>query len=299
MLPTLEKNMGLPVYVIITPVRNEVRHLEDTIRSVVSQTIQPQKWVIVDDGSTDGTGACVDVAARQHPWIHVIHRQDRGFRKSGGGVVEAFYDGYHLIERDSWDYLVKLDGDLLFEQDYFKRCFDCFASNPKLGIGGGTICFKSQDALVEEAKGDPPFHVRGATKIYRRACWEQLGGLTKAPGWDTVDELKANMLGWRTYTLKELKLLHQKSTGAADGSWKNWLKNGRANYITGYHPFFMALKCVKRLTQKPYILAAVGLAVGFTSGYVKHLPRINDERLISWVRNQQIRRLCFRDSIWG
>ena len=284
---------------IITPVRNEVQHVRQTIESVVSQTILPAKWVIVDDGSTDGTAQTVDAAAAEHSWIEVVHRPDRGFRKSGAGVIEAFYDGYRLIERESWDYLVKLDADLVFPPDYFMCCFRQFEQDPKLGIGGGTICFKAGEALVEEAKGDPPFHVRGATKIYRRACWEKLGGLPRAPGWDTVDELKANMLSWRTYTFKDLKLLQSKSTGSADGQWRTWFKNGRANYVAGYHPFFMALKCIKRLAQRPYLVVSFGLAAGFASGYLRNVPQIEDPALIRWVRKQQLRRLCLRDSIWG
>jgi biofilm PGA synthesis N-glycosyltransferase PgaC len=290
--------MSKGAYVVITPVRNEIEHLQKTIDSVATQTLRPQQWILVDDGSTDGTGALLDAAAKQYPWIRAVHRADRGFRKSGGGVIEAFYDGYALLEGTQWDYIVKLDGDLSFEPSYFSNCFNHFEQDAKLGLGGGVICNDSTGVLIEEYQGDPPFHVRGATKIYRRACWNDIGGLIRAPGWDTLDEVKANMLGWRTDSFRELKLHHHRFAGKADGTWKNWVKNGRANYITGYHPLFMLCKCISRLWEKPYVVGAAGLGFGFVAGYLRRMPRVDDEKLIKYLRDQQIRRLTFRDSLW-
>jgi glycosyltransferase involved in cell wall biosynthesis len=284
--------------VIITPVRNEGQYLPKTIDSVVSQTLQPRKWIIVNDGSTDNTKQIIDEAAKQYPWIQGVHRPDRGYRKQGGGVIEAFYDGYKLTDHEPWDFLVKLDGDLSFDRNYFEACLGQFAANSKLGIGGGTVCCLKDGALVAESRNDPRFHVRGATKIYRRQCWEQLGGLLKAPGWDTVDELKANMLGWDTRTFAEILLLQHKDTGSADGAWRNWVKNGLANYISAYHPLFMLAKCMKRVFARPYFLNAAGLAFGFVGGYFRRVPKIEDSSLIRYIRTQQIRKLTLRPSIW-
>jgi glycosyltransferase involved in cell wall biosynthesis len=286
-------------FVIITPARNETQYLPATINSVAAQTIQPKKWILIDDGSTDGTPGLMEAAAKSHPWIQVVRRIDRGFRKPGGGVIEAFYDGYNLIGDTTWDYLVKLDADLSFEPDYFEKCHAHFAEDPKLGIGGGIICGLVDGQLVEEAKGDPPFHVRGATKIYRRACWDEIGGLLRAPGWDTLDEVKANMLGWKTYGFPELKLNHYRYTGHAEGTWKNWVKNGRANYISGYHPLFMLCKCISRLQEKPWGLVSSALFYGYISGYVKRVPRVDDRALIRYLRAQQMRRLTLRRSLWS
>lgn len=285
--------------VIISPVRNEGKHLQHTIQSMLAQTLRPKLWVLVNDGSTDDTAAQIEAAAREYSWIKTVHRKDRGARKAGGGVIETFYDGYPLIENEDWDFIVKFDGDLSFDPDYFERCVKHFQDDPKLGVGGGLICGKVNGVLEEESKGDPHFHVRGATKIYRRECWQQIGGLLKSSGWDTLDELKANMCGWTTYSFPELKLLHHRPAGAADGAWKNWVKNGRANYFTGYHPLFMFVKCAKRVFQKPYGLAAVGLLTGFVGGYFKRAPQVPDKDLIRYLRQQQMNRLMFRDSLWS
>jgi len=285
-------------YVAITPVRNEERYLPQTIQSFVTQKCAPIAWIIVDDGSTDATGSIADAAAAHYPWIEVVHRPDRGFRQPGTGVMEAFSDGLARLGSTAWDFLAKLDADLVFSPDYFASCLERFEHNPRLGIGGGLICRRRGDTLIPDSASDPLFHVRGATKIYRRACWDQIGGLIKEPGWDTIDELKANMLGWTTRTFTDLQVQQLKETGSADGRWRNWVKNGRANYITGYHPIFMVCKCAKRLLQKPFGIAGVGLLFGFASGYLEGIPQLPDRELVRFIRREQLRKLTFRRSLW-
>ena len=283
-------------YVVITPARDEERYIDKTILSMMSQTIKPTEWIIVDDGSTDGTGKIIDGYANKEKWIKTIHRGDRGYRQAGGGVIDAFYDGFIKLETDDWDFVVKLDGDLEFQEDYFERCFECFEKESKLGISGGGIYHIINGKI--ELEEDPVFHVRGAVKIYRKACWDDIGGLFKVPGWDTLDEIKANMFGWKTKGFPNIKVIHQRRTGEAAGAWHDWVKNGLANYITGYHPLFMFFKCLKRGFRKPYVMVPIGLMYGFLSGYIKKIPQVDDRRLINYLRKEQINRLLFRPSIW-
>jgi poly-beta-1,6-N-acetyl-D-glucosamine synthase len=289
--------MSFPVasYVVITPVRDEEEHLASAIESMLRQTIQPKEWVIVDDGSTDGTGKILDDYAARCPWIHAVHRQDRGFRKSGGGVVEAFYQGYSVLTANEWDFIVKFDGDLSFEPTYFEECLGEFEKDSKLGIGGGVICYVEGECKIFEKT--PLYHVRGASKIYRKACWEGIGGLIQAPGWDTFDEVKANSQGWTTRSFPEQHLIHHRVTGAADGNWRTSVKYGRANYICGYHPLFMALKCVAHVRKRPFVLGSVGLLYGFCSGYLKSIPQVDDRKTIAYLRRQQMHRLLGKDTV--
>ena len=222
-------------------------------------------------------------------------RLSPGRRRSG----RCIYAGYELIEHDAWHYLVKLDGDLSFAPDYFERSFERFHGEIRLGIAGGTICISVGDVVEVESKRDPKFHVRGATKIYRRQCWEQIGGLLRAPGWDTLDEVKANMLGWTTSTLSGIDAIHHRPTGAAYGVWNDRVKAGVANYISGYHPLFMLFKCSKRMLEKPYLTGGLALLYGFAKGYIKRIPRVDDQALIQYFRQQQISRLLGRKSLWN
>lgn len=285
-------------YVVITPTRNEERYLSLTIASMIAQAVKPLMWVVVNDGSVDRTGALIDEAASGHPWIRAVHRQDRGSRQAGSGVIEAFYDGYALVDGKEWDYVVKLDGDLSFDPDYFDRCLREFELDPALGIAGGTCCKETDGKRLPEFVNEPPFHVRGPSKIYRNACFKAIGGLIKAPGWDTVDLIEANRLGWKTRTFPHIELTHLRATGGAYGSWSNVVKNGLANYVTGYHPLFMLFKCLKRFFMRPYMIEGVGLMVGFLKGYWKRIPQTGGRQTIAYLRRQQMNYLTGRDSLW-
>ena len=264
-------------YVVITPARDEEQHIAETIKSVVHQSVRPAEWVIVDDGSTDGTGEIIDCFATQHSWITALHRSNRGMRENNIGAIEAFCDGYRALKCADWEFLANLDADLTLGSDYFERCLDEFRKDPELGIGGGML-YQVESGVVK-TETCPLFHVRGATKIYRRACWDAMGGLRVSPGWDTIDELKANMLGWRTRSFPNVKALHCRPTGAADGAWRDAVKNGQAEYFSGYHPLFMLVKCLKRLIQRPYFIGAAGLFCGFASAYLKRSPKVADRAL--------------------
>ena len=166
--------VGTVRYCIVTPSRDEERFIVGTIESVLNQTIRPAEWIIVDDGSTDDTGAIIDRYANEYSWIHTLHRKNRGYRSVGGGV-EAFLDAYSLLQSSDWQYLVNLDGDLTFASDYFERCFDHFRSMPRLGIGGGTIYDKVGDGLSSGA-----IACLSRSRCYQNLSKRMLGG-TRRP----------------------------------------------------------------------------------------------------------------------
>jgi biofilm PGA synthesis N-glycosyltransferase PgaC len=283
-------------YVVVTPVRDEASYLPLTIESMVRQTVLPQEWVIVNDGSKDETGKIIEAAASQYPWIRGVHRQDRGFRKWGAGIIEAFYSGFDVLTCQDWDYMSKLDGDLSFEPNYFERTFLKLQENPRIGIGGGVLYHEEHGRRVLE--DHPIFHVRGGVKIYRRACWSAIGGLWVGPGSDTVDEVKANMLGWTTMSFFDISMTHHRFTGASWGRWGGLVKDGKIDYVSGYHPLFLTAKSIVRLVRRPYIVGSVALIYGYISAYLQGVPRVNDPELIRYLRRQQLARLVGAETIW-
>jgi glycosyltransferase involved in cell wall biosynthesis len=283
-------------YVVVTPVRDEEEYLPLTIESMVRQTIRPQQWVIVNDGSKDRTGEIIDEAARQHPWIRGVHRTDRGFRKWGAGIIEAFYDGYHALDCKDWEFMSKLDGDLSFEPDYFEKTFAKFRGDAKIGIGGGVLYHYDGGEKVLE--NHPKFHVRGGVKIYRRACWEAIGGLWVGPGSDTVDEVKANMLGWTTTSFFDIHMIHHRFTGASWGRWGGLVKDGKIDYVSGYHPLFLTVKSIVRLPRRPFFIGSFALVYGYISAHLQRTPRVDYPALIRYLRQQQLAKLCGRETIW-
>ena len=283
-------------YVVITPMRNEEEHLPELLASMAAQILRPLQWVLVDDGSSDSTPQLIQSAVDDHPWIVGATCKDRGFRSPGGGVVEAFDIGRASVTVDTWDFIVKLDADLAFESDYFERCLDAFETDPGLGIAGGRLSSRHPDGTIEVEK-HPDFHVRGATKIYRRTCWDEIGGLVPAKGWDTIDEVKANQLGWTTRTL-DVEIVQQRVTGARAGSWRNWSKNGQAAWFCGYHPLFAAARSARIATMRPYVIKGIAFAVGYGGSMLLRRPRVADKPLVAYVRREQLARLRGRPSIW-
>ncbi len=283
-------------YVVITPVRDEEAYLRLTIESIIKQTIAPVEYVVVNDGSKDKTGQIIEEYARHYPWIRAVHREDRGFRKWGAGIIEAFYDGFHALSDTDWEFMAKLDGDLSFEPGYFSGMFDKFRQDPLLGIGGGFLYHL--DNGLKTLEGHPTFHVRGGAKIYRKGCWDAIGGLWVGPGSDTVDEVKANMLGWTTRSFPDLQIQHHRWTGAEYGRWGGIAKNGKTDYVSGYHPLFLAAKSVSRLWKKPYIVGSAALVYGYLSAFVQSTPRVDDPQLIRYLQKQQLAKLCGRETIW-
>ena len=282
--------------VIITPARDEEENILKTIESMASQTHPPLRWIIVDDGSSDRSPEILREASERYEWLDFVRNEDRGFRAAGSGVVEAFYRGYERISHLEFDFLVKLDADLSFGDDYFEKCLVEFEKWPKLGIGGGVIYNTINGERVLERH--PSFHVRGATKIYRRECWEDIGGLFHVPGWDTLDEVKAQMKGWETASFPDIAIDQLRMTGGAAGQWANWKKNGRASYIAGYHPLYLAARAMKKIFRNGQLTSGIGLLTGFYSAMARREPKVDDPELLKFLRQNQRDRLMGKSSIW-
>jgi len=285
-----------PKYVIITPVRDEETYLKETVVSVLRQRYRPAEYILVNDGSRDSTGEIIDDYVRAHNWVRAVHRRDRGYRKWGAGIIEAFYDGFNALSCRDWEFMCKLDADLSFEPDYFERALTKFEENPRIGIGGGVLYhYRNGQKILEK---HPQFHVRGGVKIYRRKCWEDIGGLWVGPGSDTVDEVKANMLGWTTMSFSDLHLIHHRPTGESWGRWGGLVKDGRIDYVYGSHPLFLMAKALVRLFRRPYVLGSAALVYGYVSAFIKRTPQVDDPKLIRYLRGQQLARLMGRKTIW-
>lgn len=280
-----------PTYLIISPVRDEGRWIARTIESVISQTIQPAEYIIVDDASSDDTVAVVRKYLNSYAWIKLVALPPRGPLSTPEAVVRAFNIGYNQRLTLQPDYLVKLDGDLEFHTNYFEECFNAFSQNPKLGITGGTIQTQHGDHWVTEKV--PLHHVRGATKIYRWACWEDIGGFVPRHGWDGIDILRAQMKGWESQHQEHLFLKHFRPTGKRQGGVSVRMDRGRTAYYLGSHPLFVLLSSIRRMLDWPYITGGLGILAGYFAAWFKREPQIDDLELIAFNRRQQIRRMTF------
>lgn len=281
-------------YAIVTPVKNEEKFFPQTLESILRQEVRPAKWVIVNDGSTDSTGEIIRKAEAENDWIVGIHNSPTTHRRPGGEAVLA--QGIKTLNLDDYDYFVRMDGDLSFGGDYFRKLFALFQQMPKLGIASGVCYLREQDKLVEEAH--PRFHTRGPLKTYRTTCFRAIGGLSPELGWDTIDEVRANMLGWQTRSFPDLRIIHLRKTQTASGALRGLRNLGKASYYAGYHPLYLTARSVKTMFEKPYLVGGFSMLRGFFNDFLRGAPQVDDPALIRYLRQQQINRLMGRETIW-
>lgn len=262
-------------YVIVSPVKDEVPFVEKTLESIAKQTVRPDHWVIVDDGSTDGTSEILDKFAREHPWVRLTCRNPGALREPGSRVIQNFNIGYGLLRADTFDFIVKLDCDLDLPPDYFEQLLRRFDEDPKLGIASGIYLERREGEWVTVPM--PAYHAAGALKMVRTACFHEIGGFVASRGWDTVDEIKAQARGWRTTHFPELCVHHLKDEGSGVGFLKMSRMSGEIHYLTGGGVLFFIAKFMHRLLLgRPIILGSLAMMVGYLQCIVTRREKLVD-----------------------
>lgn len=270
-------------YVVISPVRNEEEYIRLTLDSVVEQTLRPVQWVIVNDGSTDRTAEIVREYMARHDWIRLVELTDRGFYFPGTGVVEVFNQGLRAITEPDWEFIVKLDVDLSFEPDYFEQLLERFRNDPKLGMASGLPLLPLQGGWVPEDVLDD--HPVGPSKVYRRACFEQSGGLRPVPGWDLADLLAAQMNGWRTVCFKDILLKHYRISGVRRGStWSRAKLQGSFEYRHGYALHYTVLKALHHVRDRDSAVAAAAKIAGYLHAWGTRQPHLFEADMRAFLR---------------
>jgi glycosyltransferase involved in cell wall biosynthesis len=278
-------------YVLITPARNEARFIEETIHSVVAQTLRPIKWVIVDDGSTDGTDEIVRNHAARHDWIELV-RQPEHAQRDFAGKAAAFKAGCARLAGLKYDVIGNLDGDVSFEADYLAFLMGKFAENPRLGVAGTP--YREENATHDD-RFKSPDHVSGACQLFRRQCFEDIGGYPpiKSGGIDLIALLSAQAKGWQTRRFDEKVCLHHRNVGSGQhaGICRRLLNLGQKDYLLGSHPGFEIFRSAWQMKKRPYVLGGALMLVGYAWATVRRVERSMPEELIELRRRDQVQRL--------
>lgn len=277
-------------YLLITPCRDEGAHARRTIESVLSQTIRPEKWIIVDDGSSDDTPGILAEYASQHPFIEIIRREDRGRRAVGPGVIDAFYAGLDAVNWSTYDYLCKFDLDLDLPPRYFEILMQRMAADTKLGTCSGKPYFTDDRTgkRVSEKCGDEMSV--GMTKFYRRECFEQIGGFVREVMWDGIDCHRCRMLGWKACSFDDESLAfeHLRPMGSSQQSiWVGRMRHGYGQYFMGTGLAYMTVSAVYRLLHPPVIVGGVAMWWGFVRSMLQRKPRYDDAEFRRFLRQYQ------------
>jgi len=280
-----------PSYVLITPARNEEAYIEHTIRSVIFQTVLPVKWIIVSDGSTDSTDAIVKNYLPAHPWMQLIRMQERKERHFAG-KVHAFNAGYEKVKGIGYDIIGNLDADLSFEADYIEFLLDTFSQDPDLGVAG--------TPFIEDASQPYDYrftnieHVSGACQLFRRECFEAIGGYMpiKGGGIDWVAVTTARMKGWKTRTFTEKTIFHHRTMGTGKGNiLMGRFRLGKEDYYKGGHPLWELFRVIYQMKSSPLFLGGLFMLSGYIAACLQRMERPASPELVAFYRKEQMQRL--------
>ena len=268
--------------------------MEAVMRSVIKQTILPQEWVIVSDGSTDRTETIVAGYARQFPWIRLVKLKARPAR-SWSAVVFAAEAGIRALETQNYSFIGLLDADVRLPDDYYEQILQRFAADRQLGMAGG---------LVVDMVGGRPVKMRqnlnaiaGAVQFFRRDCFESLGGLLPLPegGWDALTSVRARMNGFKTLTFPELRVDHLKPRNVAEGNMvrRAW-QLGQRDYAVGNDPVFEVLKCLAKCFDSPLLMGALARLSGYFVSGLQRRKRLVSSEIVNFLRAEQRARIRSR-----
>jgi glycosyltransferase involved in cell wall biosynthesis len=282
----------LPSYILITPARNEADMIEAVITSVLRQTVRPRRWVIVSDGSTDGTDELVKKYAFQHEWIEFVRAAEHGERHFAGKVA-AFNAGYAKVKELSFDVIGNLDADItLSSPDYFEFLMDKFAQNPHLGVCGTSY---EEDGVIYPSRFTSVEDVFGACQMFRRECFDGIGGYlpVRSGGIDLIAFLSARQKGWQTRTFVELTCQHHRKVGSGQhaNTYERMLQTGRKDYILGCHPLWQFVRCAYLMKSRPYLVAGALMLMGYLFSMLRGVERTIPSDLMELRQKDQMLRL--------
>ncbi len=275
-------------YALISPCRDEATYARRTLDSVTRQTNPPTIWVIVDDGSTDQTPQILAEYAAKFPYIKIVTRQDRGDRKLGGGVIDAFNDGYKTINPDDYDYICKLDLDLDLPKNYFEIMMQRMEQNPRIGTCSGKPYYTHEGRNISEMCGDE--NSVGMAKFYRTACFEQIGGFVPQLMWDGIDGHRCRMNGWIAVSWNDpsIRFLHLRPMGTSHKNW--WTgreRHGIGQHFMGTSFIYMVASAIYRMTRPPLFSGGAAMMLGYTRSAWERRPQYGDPAFREFLHQYQ------------
>lgn len=260
---------------IISAVRNEVRHIELVLNGMREQTRPPEHWIIVDDGSTDGTFELLEQAAREIQFMRVVRAPELDLPSGADRLwhaSEARAFNYGLQFASGFTHVGKLDGDIGLPPDYYERILAEFRADRELGIAGGVLAERSCDGWRIQGDSNPQ-HIRGALKLYSHECFEAIGGVREMLGWDGIDEVLARLHGYRTLSFRDVVGHHHRPTGSSQGQLRGHFRLGRCMYIEAYPTAWIAVRSLKVAAAPPRVMSGFAYAAGYGHAALKRVPR--------------------------
>ena len=271
---------------VVSPVFNESANLERTARSVAAQSRRPDRWLVIDDGSSDDTLAIARRLERELDFMVVVEAAGEippGVDNLGlAREAHAFNAGLELSGWRGYDLIGKLDGDVELPREWFATLAERFASDSRLGLAGGR--------LAEPERGGwttipiPEHHIHGAVKLFRRECLDAIGGVPARLGWDTIDETYARMRGFETRSYPDLLARHHRPHGSADGRLRGRARHGECAWVIHYGFLWVLMRSLKVARLSPVGLSGLAFLGGYLGAALRGVPRVEDPEFRRFAR---------------
>jgi glycosyltransferase involved in cell wall biosynthesis len=282
---------ALPAYVLVTPARNESEFIAETIQAVIAQTVKPLKWVIVSDGSTDGTDEIVSAYAAEHPWIELVRMPERAERHFAGKAL-AVRAGVERMQGLPYEVIASLDADITLDADHFEFLLMKLKGDARLGIVGTP--YRDTTNETYDYRFVSTDHVSGACQVIRRACWEEIGGyaLLKGGNVDSIATLTARSKGWKTRTFAGKMALHHRVIGTAENSpLKSRFILGRRDWMIGNSALWELCRGLYQMTKRPFVLRGAAIVSGYAWAACTGVHRQVPPELREFRRREQMEQL--------
>jgi len=279
-------------YVLLTAARNEEKYIGDCIDSILAQSVLPIKWIIVNDGSTDGTEKIVESYEKNHTFIRLVNKKPDGCIKGFSSKVYALNMGFELVQNLQFSFIGHLDADITLGSQYYEKMLEILASDSALGITGGYV-YEPDNGIFKKRPTNSPLSVAGGVQLFRKNCYKDIGGLKPlaAGGEDSLGEIQARMKGWKVLAFPEFQVFHHKASKKKRGAIKEALRGGVRDYLIGNHIVFEIFKCARRIQEKPYFIIAILQMYAFLIQYLNNKRRQVSKDLIVFIRKEQINRI--------
>lgn len=279
-------------YVLMTSARNESKYIEGTLNSVISQNILPQKWVVISDGSTDGTDEIIQKYASNYSFIQYV-RSEPNLERNFASKVFALQIALNIFKNVEYDIIGNLDADITFESNYFVEVLKRFENDHKLGVVGG-VAYEEHGGKIVPLEYSFDMNVLGANQNFRKTCFEQIGGYRPLlrGGEDALADLMARMYEWKVRSFPELRLMHHRPMGVGEGHLlKAKYGLGRLDYSFGYHPLYEIVKCISRLKERPFLTGSMARLLGYSIAAIKRESLAIPQEAATFLRKEQLNRL--------
>lgn len=279
-------------YVVITPAKNEEANIARLIECVGRQTLPPLKWVIVDDNSTDATEEEVQSYCRKFPFIHLLKLNNEGDR-AFSSMANAVKAGYASLQDLDFAFVAKIDADIEIQPDCIEVLLKKCIADEQIGRAGPALVVRTKGKTYHHL-ATPNWHVSGGLEMFRRECFEQIGGLRRLTygGTDTVADIMARMHGWKVRTFRDVQVVHHGRVSEVGGSMsKGRFRQGVQDYSLGYHPAFFVVKMIRRLVHRPYIIGSIQQGLGYLYAFLRRVDYAVEDDVVSFLRREQKTRL--------